>query len=130
MRSKLGKVAAMLVCGAMLGVATLTDAFKLLIMHTNDMHSRFQETSKTSGVCSEEEARGSQCYGGFARVSEAVKLARSRAKMDETQSLFLIAGDIYQGTLLYTFYKWQIVARLTNMLKPDAMVRAHFDFLD
>jgi 5'-nucleotidase len=86
------------------------------------MHSRFDQTSKLSGVCSEEEAAKHQCFGGFARVSEAVILARARSKMEKTQSLFLIAGDIYQGTLLYTIYKWKIVAKLTNMLRPDAMV--------
>jgi 5'-nucleotidase len=122
MTTKLGKVMAVLACGAMLGVATLADTFKLLIVHTNDMHSRFDQTSKLSGVCSKQEADKNLCYGGFARVSEAVKLARARSNMAEAQTLFLIAGDIYQGTLMYTFYKWEIVARLTNMLKPDAMV--------
>jgi 5'-nucleotidase len=127
--AKLGNVAVVLACVAMLSVTTLADAFKLLIVHTNDMHSRFNQTSKASGLCSEQEAAMNQCYGGFARVSEAVKLARARSKMARTQSLFLIAGDIYQGTLLYSIYKWKIVATLTNMLRPDAMVRlVHFTF--
>jgi 5'-nucleotidase len=120
--AKLGKVTAVLACVAMLSVTTLADTFKLLIVHTNDMHSRFDQTSKSSGVCSEQEAAKNQCFGGFARVSEAVMMARARGKTEKTQSLFLIAGDIYQGTLLYTIYKWKIVAKLTNMLRPDAMV--------
>jgi 5'-nucleotidase len=121
--AKLGNVAVVLASVAMLSVTTLADTFKLLIVHTNDMHSRFNQTSKLSGLCSAQEATKNQCFGGFARVSEAVKLARARSKMEKTQSLFLIAGDIYQGTLLYSIYKWKIVAKLTNMLRPDAMVR-------
>jgi 5'-nucleotidase len=108
----------------MFGVATLANTFKLMILHTNDMHSRFNETSKSSGVCSEQEKAKGQCYGGYARLSEAVRLARTKTKRAGTESLFLIAGDIYQGTLLYSIFKWKIVAKLTNMLKPDAMVRA------
>lgn len=129
MTTQLGKILAVLVCGAMLDAATLPDKFRLLILHTNDMHSRFNQTSKSSVSCSPEQAASNQCYGGFARVSEAVTQARSKSKMAETQSLFLIAGDIYQGTILYTAYKWRIVARMTNMLKPDAMVREHFDLV-
>lgn len=128
MTTKFGKIMVMLTCGGMLGVATPADTFKLLIVHTNDMHSRFDQASKSSGVCSKEEADKNQCYGGFARVSTAVTLARERSSKAETKSLFLIAGDIYQGTNMYTFYKWPIVSRMTNMLKPDAMVREHFDF--
>jgi 5'-nucleotidase len=121
--TKLGKVTAALACVAMLSVTTFADAFKLLIVHTNDMHSRFNQTNKLSGECSAQDAAKNQCYGGFARVSEAVMLARARSKATKTQSLFLIAGDIYQGTLLFSIYKWKIVAKLTNMLRPDAMVR-------
>jgi len=123
MATNVDKVIAVIFCVVMLGVAMPLDNFKLLIVHTNDMHSRFNETSKTSGVCSPKESANGECYGGFARVSEAVKLARARSKQTDTQCLFLIAGDIYQGTLAFTVYKWKIVAKLTNMLEPDAMVR-------
>ena len=93
--------------------------FKLEVVHTNDMHSRFHQTNKVSGICSNETAKRGECYGGFARVSEAVRLAKGdRSK----KTLFLIAGDIYQGTIWYTVYKWRIVSVLTNMLQPDAMV--------
>jgi 5'-nucleotidase len=123
MAAEFGKALAVLASVVVLGVAMPLDNFKLLIVHTNDMHSRFNQTSKTSGVCSPQDAANSECYGGFARVSEAVTLSRSRSKMSDTHCLFLIAGDIYQGTLAYTIYKWKIVSKLTNMLKPDAMVR-------
>lgn len=130
MATNWGKVIAVLACVVMLGIAMPLDSFKLLIVHTNDMHSRFNQTSKTSGVCSPKDAANNQCYGGFARVSEAVTLARSRSKKANTQCLFLIAGDIYQGTLAYTVYKWKIVAKLTNMLKPDAMSLGNHEFDD
>lgn len=130
MATNLGKVTAVLSCVVMLGVAIPLDNFKLLIVHTNDMHSRFNQTSKTSGVCSPKDSANGECYGGFARVSEAVTLARSRSKRTNTPCLFLIAGDIYQGTLAYTVYKWKIVSKLTNMLKPDAMSLGNHEFDD
>jgi 5'-nucleotidase len=123
MATNLGKLTVVLACVVMLGAAMPLDNFKLLIVHTNDMHSRFNQTSKTAGVCTPADAANNQCYGGFARVSEAVTLARSRSRQANTQCLFLVAGDIYQGTIAYTVYKWKIVSKLTNMLKPDAMVR-------
>lgn len=130
MATNLGKLIVVLACVVMLGVAAPLDKFKLLIVHTNDMHSRFNQTSKTAGVCSPADAASNQCYGGFARVSEAVTLARSRSRRTNTQCLFLIAGDIYQGTLAYTIYKWRIVSKLTNMLKPDAMSLGNHEFDD
>lgn len=102
--------------------------FKLEIVHTNDMHSRFHQTNKVSGICSKQNADRGECYGGFARVSEAVQLARYRNK--DKKTLFLIAGDIYQGTIWYTVYKWRIASVLTNMLKPDAMSLGNHEFDD
>jgi len=44
-------------------------AAEFIILHNNDMHARFEQTSVTSGTCSKEEANTDQCYGGFARVA-------------------------------------------------------------
>ncbi|KAJ9591994.1 hypothetical protein L9F63_001506, partial [Diploptera punctata] len=119
------RITRVLVFMAALSVAAAN--FKLEIVHTNDMHSRFHQTNNVSGICSKEDAAKNQCYGGFARVSEAVITAKSRNK-DKT--LFLIAGDIYQGSIWYTVYKWRIVSVLTNMLQPDAMSLGNHEFDD
>lgn len=41
---------------------------ELVILHNNDMHSRFEQTDETYNVCSDEDAAKNRCYGGFARV--------------------------------------------------------------
>lgn len=41
--------------------------FDLNILHNNDMHSRFEQTSAYAG-CSEEDDTNNNCIGGFARV--------------------------------------------------------------
>lgn len=44
-------------------------ATEFIILHNNDMHARFEQTSVNSGICSPEDAHTNKCYGGFARVA-------------------------------------------------------------
>lgn len=99
-------------------------AFDLHLLHTNDMHARFEQTSRESGKCSDQELSERQCYGGFARIRTLVK--KERAKVQEGKAppvLFLNAGDNYQGSTLFTKYGWNITARFINLLEFDALVR-------
>lgn len=41
---------------------------ELIILHNNDMHARFEQTSANSNTCSKEDVTNNKCYGGFARV--------------------------------------------------------------
>lgn len=36
--------------------------------------------------------------------------------------IFLNAGDNFQGTLWYTFGRWNVTSQFLNMLKADAIV--------
>lgn len=103
--------------------ASDTVALEFIILHNNDMHSRFEQTSKYSTACHPEEAVGNRCYGGFPRVSTLLKQYRSEAENGGTSVLFLNAGDTYTGTPWFTLYKDKIVAAFLNLLKPDAIVR-------
>ncbi|XP_017884500.1 protein 5NUC-like [Ceratina calcarata] len=98
--------------------------FTLRIVHTNDMHSRFEQTSRLSSVCSDKEAAEGKCYGGFARIATLVRQARNSS----VPCLFLNAGDTYQGSTWFSVYKWEIVARLLNILKPDAISLGNHEF--
>ena len=82
---------------------------------------RFEETSQLSGICSEEEAQAGKCYGGFARMATLVREAR-RAATPDRPVFFLNAGDTYQGTKLFSHYKWRIVTKFLNILRPDVVV--------
>lgn len=42
---------------------------EFIILHNNDMHSRFEQTNARCGNCLMEDARQNKCYGGFARVA-------------------------------------------------------------
>ncbi|KAF7997636.1 hypothetical protein HCN44_006207 [Aphidius gifuensis] len=93
-------------------------SFKLNILHTNDMHSRFLET------CINKNTSNEKCYGGFPRLVTLI----NQAKKSDNSTIFLNAGDTYQGTYWFTKYKWEVVARGLNMLKPDAMCLGNHEF--
>ncbi|XP_049775819.1 protein 5NUC-like [Schistocerca cancellata] len=100
----------------------------LTLLHTNDMHARFEQTSRSNGKCRRGDER--HCYGGFARVAHVVRGARSRAAQDATAPhvLFLVAGDTYQGTVWFTVHKWRIVAAMLNLLQPNASSLGNHEF--
>lgn len=89
-------------------------AYRLLVLHTNDMHSHFDQMNANGGEdCSQ------ACYGGFARVKTAVDRERAQAA---DRTLFLNAGDSFQGTPFFTYLGWPIVARMVDRLGIDVMV--------
>lgn len=88
----------------------------LIILHNNDMHSRFDQT------CISKDRIANKCYGGFARVSHVLKDYRHQAENGGPSVLYLNAGDTYEGTPWFTIFEDKIVSRFLNILKPDAMV--------
>ncbi|XP_020284109.1 protein 5NUC-like [Pseudomyrmex gracilis] len=102
------------------------DKFTLRIVHTNDMHARFEETSQLSTACTPQDSKAGKCYGGFARIATLVRQARS----ESPSTLFLNAGDTYQGTAWYNVYKWRAVSVFLNLLAPDAISLGNHEFDD
>ena len=51
-------------------------------------------------------------------------------KRERDNVIFLNAGDFYQGTVWYTLYKWEIVAKFAELLKFDAMCPGNHEFDD
>lgn len=99
------------------------DSFKLIILHNNDMHARFEQTGALSEKCSKTNAERKNCFGGFARVAYKVQEFRKRAVKGEIPNvLFLNAGDTYTGTPWFSLYKDEIASDFLNILKPDAAV--------
>lgn len=98
---------------------------ELVLLHINDVHSRFEETDvNSSDHCPASDAAREECYGGVARIAGAVRAERRLAAEKGLPSLFVVAGDVFQGTPYYTFFKWHICAEVINELKPDIMVKA------
>jgi 2',3'-cyclic-nucleotide 2'-phosphodiesterase (5'-nucleotidase family) len=100
------------------------DNFKMIILHNNDMHARFEQTGVLSNKCTKKDADNNKCYGGFARVAHEVRRFRKEAADGKIPPvLYLNAGDTYTGTPWFTLYKDKIAAEFLKILKPDATVR-------
>uniref|UniRef100_A0A6P4E6L4 5'-nucleotidase n=1 Tax=Drosophila rhopaloa TaxID=1041015 RepID=A0A6P4E6L4_DRORH len=103
-------------------------ATEFIILHNNDMHARFEQTSVNSGTCSPEDANSNKCYGGFARVAYEVRKYRKEAKEGGTSVLYLNAGDTYTGTAWFTIFKDKIASAFLNKLQPDAVSLGNHEF--
>ena len=73
----------------------LVNAFQLTVLHTNDLHSRFDEVTSRGGDCE----NGHKCYGGVARIKYVV----DQYKKKEDNLIFLNAGDFFQVRILALF---------------------------
>uniref|UniRef100_A0A3B5Q3N2 5'-nucleotidase n=1 Tax=Xiphophorus maculatus TaxID=8083 RepID=A0A3B5Q3N2_XIPMA len=105
----------------LLGTAVPSAAdWTLVLLHTNDVHARVEETSVHSIKCGREE----KCYGGVARRATEIRRIRS----EEPNVLLLDAGDQFQGTVWFTLYKGAEAAHFMNRLGYDAMVFGNHEF--
>uniref|UniRef100_A0A182JQY7 apyrase n=1 Tax=Anopheles christyi TaxID=43041 RepID=A0A182JQY7_9DIPT len=102
----------------------LSKLFPLTIIHMNDLHARFAETSERSSKCKVEE--GDRCIAGIARIFHTVQELRKRHR----NALFFNVGDNYQGTIWYNYHRWRVVARFIKLMHPDAMTLGNHEFDD
>ncbi|XP_016305317.1 5'-nucleotidase [Sinocyclocheilus anshuiensis] len=93
--------------------------FELTLLHTNDVHARVEETNKDSGKCTKP-----PCFAGVARRFAKIKQVRSKEK----NVLLLDAGDQFQGTVWFNFYKGAEAAHFMNKLGYDAMALGNHEF--
>ncbi|XP_041352269.1 snake venom 5'-nucleotidase-like [Gigantopelta aegis] len=99
-------------------------SFNLTIMHTNDVHDRFEETSKYSGKCRPKDKLAEKCFGGTARMKTEIKKIRSMYP----NSILLDAGDQYSGTLWFYKYGGNVTATFMNYLGYDVMAIGNHEF--
>ena len=89
---------------------------KLVILHTNDTHSRIdpfpQNDSKYAGM------------GGYARRMELIRRIRS----EEEHILLLDSGDIFQGTPYFNMYGGRLEFELMSKMGYDAATLGNHDF--
>ncbi|XP_025097430.1 5'-nucleotidase-like isoform X2 [Pomacea canaliculata] len=99
--------------------------FELTILHTNDIHARFEETNVYSSIpCSASDIANNKCYGGYARLVTASREARQTYN----NTLFLDAGDQYQGTIWFYYFGDVVTPIFVNLLQYDAMAIGNHDF--
>jgi len=92
------------------GYADTTAGTNLVILHTNDTHSRILE-GKNDGM-------------GFAKL--ATEIAKVRA--ENSNVLLLDAGDTLHGQTFATLTKGESIVQLLNLMKYDAMTPGNHDF--
>jgi 5'-nucleotidase len=100
--------------------------YSLTILHTNDFHARFEPISKYDSGCSAEDNTAGECFGGWARLVNAVKDARARTN----NAILVDGGDQFQGSLFYTYYKGKVAAEMMNGLNYDGMTVGNHEFDD
>lgn len=96
--------------------ASSSAVWDLVLLHTNDVHARVEETDVNSGKC----GVNGQCFAGVARRATEV----SRIRSTENNVLLLDAGDQFQGTVWFNFYKGAEAAHFMNKLGYNATVGA------
>ena len=121
----------MLVTGA--GVFSMRSAragtgTRLHVLHINDMHSRLEEISGSDATCSPTGSAEGSCFGGAARLAQAIRDRRAELGEAGTPVLTLDAGDQSQGTLFYTTYRGKAEIEIMNMIGFDAMTLGNHEF--
>ncbi|XP_077528278.1 protein 5NUC-like [Haemaphysalis longicornis] len=99
---------------------------QLTILHTNDIHSRILESDKRGRQCDNETREERKCFGGVARITAKVK----KLKEEHEHSLFLNAGDFYQGTLWYSILKYNIVSPVMANMSYNYVCLGNHEFDD
>lgn len=92
------------------------DLVKLIILHTNDVHSRIDPFPMDGST---NQGRG----GVAARAALITKLRQENANV-----LLLDAGDIFQGTPYFNFYRGELELKMMSMMGYDAAIMGNHDF--
>lgn len=101
-----------------LNLLSKTDFVTLTILHTNDIHCHIEpfsgDNEKFSG------------RGGLARISEMVK----RTKAENKNTLLFDAGDMFQGTAYYNYFKGELMLQLMSAVGYNAGTIGNHEFDD
>jgi len=116
----------LLLSGAVLAISApmALAEYSITILHTNDFHDRFEPINRFDSGCSEEDNAEGKCFGGMPRIVTAVEAAKAR----HDNFLLVDAGDMFQGTLFYQFYRGDVAAEMMNKLGYDAMAVGNHEF--
>jgi len=89
--------------------------FSLTILHTNDMHSHDESFPERGRV-----------IGGLPRIGHMIRLLKEK----NPQALVIDAGDIFQGTPLFTRYHGEVEVSLLNKMGYDLYTIGNHEFDD
>ncbi len=89
---------------------------KLVILHTNDMHSHIEPF-----------ADNDPRYPGQGGIAKRASLIES-IRAEGAEVLLLDCGDIFQGTPYFNYYLGELEMKLMNLMKYDAATIGNHDF--
>ncbi len=89
---------------------------QLVILHTNDTHSRIEPLPETD--------RSAPGLGGVVRRANYVNQVRS----ENRHVLLLDAGDFLQGTPYFNLFKGKVEVETMNLIKYDAVTLGNHEF--
>ncbi len=90
-------------------------AKKITILHTNDTHSRLEPFADDHPK-----------FPGLGGMAKRAKLVQDIRKVEDNV-LLVDAGDIFQGTPYFNFYKGELNFKLMSMLKYDVATIGNHD---
>ena len=91
-------------------------AYRLTVLHTNDVHSRIDPFPMDGG--------SNQGLGGVAARAEIIE----KIRREEEHVLLLDAGDIFQGTPYFNFYKGEPEIKAMSSMGYEAATIGNHDF--
>ncbi|KAJ3218294.1 hypothetical protein HK099_005111 [Clydaea vesicula] len=94
------------------------------VLHTNDIHSHFEQFNKYGTDCTADQITKNQCFGGVARITSLVNTLRKKYE----NSILVDAGDQFQGTLFFNTYGGSIIANWMNDIKYDLLSVGNHEF--
>ncbi|CAG8507670.1 4734_t:CDS:2 [Dentiscutata heterogama] len=92
------------------------DIWNLTIIHTNDVHSHYDQINEEFTDCTTKQFEENGCFGGIARHKTVIDMLRRENK----NSLLLDGGDQFQGTLFFTHYN--------GMLSSEVLAIGNHEF--
>ena len=92
------------------------DLIRLSVLHTNDIHCRIDSFPETNPSYPGK--------GGLARLSGIIETIRS----DNNNVLLLDAGDMFQGTPYFNYYKGEVIFKVMSEMGYDGSTIGNHEF--
>jgi 5'-nucleotidase len=104
-----------------------SNPLEVSLFHVNDTHAKLDPTLAEFKVDISDSLKGKRTFlevGGFPQLWSAIEKLRAESK----NSLFLHAGDVFQGTLYFTQFEGKADLDFLNAMKLDGMTLGNHEF--
>jgi 5'-nucleotidase len=101
---------------------------RLRIFHINDTHSHIDGTSIVLGLSPSKGELVAVPCGGYSLIHAFVQAERAKARAQGVMSLFVHAGDCFEGSLYFTLFHGRADVTLLNRMSLEAMAVGNHEF--